>query len=119
MEELYAEGVAIHGDPESCVGVREGTGEALTGARVGRAIEPRNQPFGVPTPFRWLEGNTTSGVMRGAGRPRAVEEPWHVRNLQAREPGRGGRGRRGGRSHCLSVRFFTGRAAQETPRRQA
>ena len=43
MEKLYAEGVATHGDPESCVGAREGTGEALTGARVGRAIEPRNQ----------------------------------------------------------------------------
>jgi len=42
MRELYIEGVAIHGDPESCVGVREGVGEALTGARVGWAIEPRN-----------------------------------------------------------------------------
>jgi len=30
MRELYIEGVAIHGDRESCVGVREGVGEALT-----------------------------------------------------------------------------------------
>jgi hypothetical protein len=37
------EGVAIHDGPESCVGVREGDGEALTGVRAGRAIEPRNQ----------------------------------------------------------------------------
>jgi hypothetical protein len=44
MRELYTEGVAIHGDPESCGGVREGVGEALTGARAGWAIEPRNQP---------------------------------------------------------------------------
>jgi hypothetical protein len=43
MEELYIEGVAIHGGPESCVGVREGAGEALTGVRVGWAIEPRNE----------------------------------------------------------------------------
>ena len=42
MREPYTEGVAIHGDPESCVVVREGGGEALTGARAGRAIEPRN-----------------------------------------------------------------------------
>jgi hypothetical protein len=41
--ELYIEGVAIHGGPESCVGVREGAGEALTGVRVGWAIEPRNE----------------------------------------------------------------------------
>ena len=42
MRELYIEGVATHDDPESCVGVREDAGEALTGARAGRAIEPRN-----------------------------------------------------------------------------
>ena len=43
MQESYIEGLANHDDPESCVGVREGVGEALTGARIGRAIEPRNQ----------------------------------------------------------------------------
>jgi hypothetical protein len=42
MREFYIEGVATHDGPESCVGVREGEGEALTGVRVGRAIEPRN-----------------------------------------------------------------------------
>jgi hypothetical protein len=42
MQEPYTEGVANHGDPESCVVAREGGGEALTGARAGRAIEPRN-----------------------------------------------------------------------------
>ena len=41
MEELYIEGVATHDDPEPCVGVREGVGEASVGARAGRAIEPR------------------------------------------------------------------------------
>jgi hypothetical protein len=43
MRELYIEGVAIRGGPESCVGVREGAGEALIGVRVGWAIEPRNE----------------------------------------------------------------------------
>jgi len=42
MRELYIEGVAIHGGLESCVGVREGAGEALTEVRAGWASEPRN-----------------------------------------------------------------------------
>ena len=41
MQELYIEGLATHDGPESCGGVREGVGEALTGVRAGRAIEPR------------------------------------------------------------------------------
>jgi len=42
MKEPYVEGVAIHDGPESCVAVRKGGGEALTGVRAGRVIEPRN-----------------------------------------------------------------------------
>src|ERR1700677_3272663 len=48
MEELYAEGLATHSGPESCVASCEGRGEALTGARAGRAIEPRNVTSGCP-----------------------------------------------------------------------
>ena len=36
MKESYVEGIASHGGPESCVHIREGVGEALTGARAGR-----------------------------------------------------------------------------------
>jgi RNA-directed DNA polymerase len=43
MRELYIEGLAPHGGPESCAVVCEGGGEALTGVRAGWAIEPRNQ----------------------------------------------------------------------------
>lgn len=64
MEEPYIEGVATHDGPESCVGVREGGGEALTGVRAGRAIEPRNQESGVPTPLARPEGNIAGGAMR-------------------------------------------------------
>jgi len=42
MRELYIEGLAVHGGPEPCAGVREGGGEASVGVRVGWAIEPRN-----------------------------------------------------------------------------
>jgi hypothetical protein len=35
MKEPYGEGVAIHSGPESCVVVRKGHGEALTGVRLG------------------------------------------------------------------------------------
>jgi|GraSoiStandDraft_60_1057301.scaffolds.fasta_scaffold1085730_1 hypothetical protein len=48
MEELYVEGLATRGGPESCAASREGRGEALTGARAGRAIEPRNPTPGCP-----------------------------------------------------------------------
>src|SRR5207247_7080722 len=60
--ELYIEGVAIHGGPESCAGVREGVGEALAGVRAGWAMEPRNQRSGVPTPYNWAEGNIAGGA---------------------------------------------------------
>jgi hypothetical protein len=64
MQTLYIEGLATHGDPESCVGTREDDGEALAGAHAGRAIEPRNNYFGVPTMFLQTEGNTAGGAIR-------------------------------------------------------
>jgi hypothetical protein len=38
MKESYVEGLATHSGPESCVAVREGSGEALTGVRAGRVF---------------------------------------------------------------------------------
>ena len=38
MKESYVEGLAAHGGPESCVAVRKGRGEALTGVRAGRVL---------------------------------------------------------------------------------
>lgn len=35
MKVLYIEGLANHIGPESCIGVRKGEGEALTGGRAG------------------------------------------------------------------------------------
>jgi hypothetical protein len=69
MKESDIEGVAIRDGAESCVGVREGVGEALTGARVGGAIEPRDPWSRGADAVVKVEGNTGSGVI--AGRCRA------------------------------------------------
>ena len=87
MREPYIEGVAIHGGPESCVGDPRGRSEALTGVHVGRAIEPRNEHFGVPTPLTRRKATLLAALSRAVGGPRAVGEPGHARNLHAREPG--------------------------------
>ena len=87
MKELCTEGLATHGDPGSCVASCEGRGEALTGARAGRAIEPRNQFSGVPAPSGRWKATLLAALSRAVSGPRAVVEPGHVRNLHAREPG--------------------------------
>jgi hypothetical protein len=52
MEESYVEGLATHIGPESCVIVRKGEGEALTGVRAGRVLSrevhaPRRKPWAL------------------------------------------------------------------------
>jgi len=42
MKESHGEGVATHTGPESCVVVREGGGEALTGERAGQPLSREN-----------------------------------------------------------------------------
>jgi hypothetical protein len=42
MKVSYDEGVASHVGPESCVAVREGVSEALTGERAGRVLSLEN-----------------------------------------------------------------------------
>jgi hypothetical protein len=88
MGALYIEGLAIHGGPESCVGVPRGRSEALTGVRIGRAIEPRNQRDRGADVVQETEGNTVDGVMREslAGPARSENQGMYV-NLHAREPG--------------------------------
>lgn len=88
MRKPHAEGVATHGGPESCAGVREGVGEALAGVRAGWAIEPRNQWH------RGADAVTKSGRQHRQQRYREVLSgparsigPGHVRNLQSREQG--------------------------------
>ncbi len=60
MKESYVEGLATHSGPESCVVVRKGTGEALTGVRAGRVLS-RERTF--------LRG---ADAVRRSGRPDSV-----------------------------------------------
>ena len=80
--------LATRDGPESCAGAREGGGEALTGVRAGRVIEPRNPlDRGADAVDRSGRPHRQAALSRAAGGPRAVEDPVHVRNLHAREPG--------------------------------
>jgi hypothetical protein len=63
MKESHIEGVANHGDPESCVGAREGDGEALTGARTGRVLSREITLSRVPTLLSQAEGHTSAAVL--------------------------------------------------------
>jgi hypothetical protein len=58
MKESHREGVASHPDPESCVVVRKGAIEALTGAQAGRVLSCEIIETGVPTSFSKAEGHT-------------------------------------------------------------
>ena len=58
MKVRYREGLATHPDPESCAGVRKGTGEALTGADASR---PLSREINLNTP-----GCLRSQAKRGA-----------------------------------------------------
>jgi RNA-directed DNA polymerase len=62
MKESYGEGVATHTGPESCVGVREGVGEALTGVRAGQPLSREIRCFRGAHAVRFVEGNTEGAV---------------------------------------------------------
>ena len=110
MEEPYVEGVATRDGPESCVAAREGSGEALTGVRAGRAIEPRN------TLIRGADAVDRSGRQHRQERYRELlADPARsktpcMRGISMRENREAPRPPAG---------MITGRAAQGTPRRYA
>jgi hypothetical protein len=110
MRELYIEGVAIHGGPESCVGVREDVGEALTGVRAGRAIEPRNHQLrGADVVSRGGRPHRRQRYRELPGDPARSENPC-MRGISMRE------NREVPRSPAWVI---TGRAARGRPRPHA
>ena len=88
MKESHGEGVAIHSDPESCAGAREGDGEALTGARAGRVLSREiDLTPGCRRPYGRRKATPAASPARDAAGPRAVKDPAHARKHLEREPG--------------------------------
>jgi len=69
MKVSYGEGLAIHTGSESCIGVRKGVDEALTGERAGQVLSREIEP---PPCKRW--------ALRGAD----VVEPSGRQNRERR-----------------------------------
>jgi len=108
MRELYIERVAPHGGPESCIAVREGGGEALTGVRAGRAIEPRNRVVQGADVVGNTEGCIVDGVMRESSADPARSVNHGMYGISMRE---------NREVPPPPIRLIAGRAAQGTLRR--
>jgi RNA-directed DNA polymerase len=78
MEISYSEGLASHTGPESCVGVRKGTGEALTGVRTGWVLS------------REIYAPPRGGLLRGADAVEISGRPYSGRRKgeTSRDPAR-------------------------------
>jgi len=88
MKVSYDEDLANHIDPESCVGRRKATGEALTGVRMGQVLS-RERGFapGCRRRQRARKATRSASLSQDVFRPRVVVDHAHVRKLFAREPG--------------------------------
>ena len=88
MREPHGEGLARHTGPESCVVVREGVGEALTGEHTGRVwSRERFRLRGADLVVKWGRQHGRMRHGKCPTRPCVVVDPWHVWKLLAREPG--------------------------------
>jgi hypothetical protein len=65
----YSEGVANHAGPESCADIREGTGEALTGERIGQPLSRESLIIPDADVVEITEGNMGSAVPRAPAGP--------------------------------------------------
>jgi hypothetical protein len=73
MKVSYVEGVATHNGLESCVGVREDEGEALTGVRAGRVLS--REIHALPRKRQVLRD---ADAVEVSGRPHRVHRPGKV-----------------------------------------
>ena len=88
MKVRYGEGLATHTAPESCAVTREGSGEALTGARTGGVSS------GVSYIVRGADAVVACRRQQAVARhcedlshPASSLDPQHVRTFPVREPG--------------------------------
>lgn len=100
MEESYCEGLASHTGPESCIGARKGSDEALTGVRAGRVLS------------REIDAPPRGGLLRDAD----AVNPSGRRNLRYRE---GEISQGPARSETPNMYGRTSRGNREIPRSSA
>ena len=88
MEVRCSEGLAIHTDPESCAGIREGISEALTGARTGGVSSGESYVVrGADVVVACRRQQTVVRYCEGLSHPASSLDPQHVRTSSVREPG--------------------------------
>src|SRR2546428_13671128 len=103
MKESYGEGPATHTGPESCVGVRKGDGETLTGGRAGRVFSRERHSLqsadAVRKSGRRYPTRRQRKTWRGAPRSETPSMPGHILRENRESPGgppAGGAAGRGG-----------------------
>jgi RNA-directed DNA polymerase len=104
MQVRYAEDLASHDDPESCVGGREAVGEALTGEHAGGVLSRENFPSGAPT--LWREAERQHVVAHhGECRPGSAwsRDLLHAWKPSARERGDPPAGRSGSSARAVRI----------------
>ena len=85
MRSLCIEDLASHDDPESCAVVREGGGEALTGACAGSVLSREIKGSGVPTSLSETEGNIVGRVFASDRRTPRGRRPGACTRVSRRE----------------------------------
>ena len=73
MQVRRTEGIASHSGTESCVGIREGIGEALTGEPMGQPLSRVKPSFRVPTRWTLWKATRAGALLRAPVRPGEVD----------------------------------------------
>lgn len=95
--------------PSDALACREGAAKRSQGHVQAGLLSREIREFGVPTLWELWKATSLAALSRAVDGPRAVEEPVHVRNLHAREPG----------DPTVALWLITSGAAQGTLRRYA